>query len=118
MELDFSAVEQGLNIVAVLHTFNPQGGLFYNTSGINAAPATPGGPMRVVIPFAATPFNFSQVDGVFFEIDRAGSAAGNHYVLDEVRLVSTVPEPHSIWLMAVGLACAGACMKRRRAAHG
>ncbi len=94
------------------------GGLFYNTAGINAAPATPGGPMRVVIPFAATPFNFNQVDGVFFEIDRAGSATGNHCVLDEVRLVSAVPEPHSIWLMAVGLACPGACMKRRRAAHG
>jgi hypothetical protein len=118
IELVFSAVDQALNINYTLHTFDPGSGLFYNGAGINAAPATPGGPMSVVIPFAATAFNFNQVDGVFFEIDRSGSSPGNHYVLDEVRFVTSVPEPHSFWLMSVGLVGAGACVRRRRGARG
>jgi len=105
IELDFGAVDQVLNINYTLYTAAPGSGLFYNSAGVNAAPGTPGGPLTVLIPFSGTAFNFNQVDGVFFEIDRSGSARGNRYVLNSAHFVTMpVPEPQTAFLCLTGLA--------------
>jgi hypothetical protein len=116
IELDFASVAQALNINYTLYTANAGGGLPYNGAGINVAPATAGGPVTVIIPFASTAFNFSQVDGVAFLIDRSGSATGNKYVLSSAHFVTTtVPEASSVLMMLAGVGVLGAALRRRSA---
>jgi len=121
-----SAVNQGLNLVVTLFTaaphLRPDGTpLYYLESGLNLSPATPGGPMvanlfldgRNPIAAADAPyFNFSQVDGVFFEIDRSGFSQGNRYSLDTLQFTQAVPEPASYALMGAGLLLVA--LRRRR----
>lgn len=106
IQFNFISVDKPLNINYVLYTSDPGAGLYYNSAGINIAPSSPGAALSVTIPFAASAFNFSKVDGVFLEIDRSGFSTGNAYELDSVRFVTaSVPEPQT-WalLLAGGLA--------------
>lgn len=106
IQFNFISVGKPLNINYVLYTSDPGAGLYYNSAGINVGPSSPSAALSVTIPFAASAFNFSKVDGVFLEIDRSGSSVGNAYELDSVRFVTaSVPEPQT-WalLLAGGLA--------------
>ena len=114
----FPNVDLGLNVVVTLFTAAPKllpngQPLYYLTSGVNLAPATVGGPMvadlffdaRNPIASANTPyFNFKEVDGIFFEIDRSGFSTGNRYSLDKLQFVQVVPEPAPAALWLGGLA--------------
>jgi MYXO-CTERM domain-containing protein len=115
---DFSSVSTTLNINVILYTanpLNPATPLYYSTVGVNVAPTVAGGPLTFDLPFALSdPFNFAQVDGILFEINRANDATGVSYKLDTFSLVSSVPEPTPIALWAAGLAAMLFLGRRRR----
>jgi hypothetical protein len=104
---DFTSVSSTLNINVILYTaapLNPGSPLYYSTVGVNVAPAVPGGPLSFDLPFAlGDAFNFGQVDGILFEINRANDGTGISYNLDKFSLVSSVPEPAGWALWAAGL---------------
>ena len=114
----FPSVNLGLNVVVTLFTAAPKllpngQPLYYLTSGVNLAPAIVGGPMVADLFFdARNPsasanapyFNFNQVDGIFFEIDRSGFSTGNRYSLDKLQFAQVVPEPAQAALWLGGLA--------------
>ena len=125
---EFSAVEQGtLNLNVVLYTSAPymlpdNTPLYYLQSGINFGPDTAGGPMVADLflnhlnphaaPYAPY-FNFSQVDGIVFLIDRSGGSEGNAYTLDTLLFAQAVPEPAEYMLMLAGLALLAGVARRR-----
>ncbi len=123
----FSGVGKGLNVVVTLFTraphLMPNGQpLYYLESGVNMTPATPGGPMTADLffdsrnPIAGTVapyFNFSQVDGIFFEIDRSGFAPGDSYALDTLQFTQAVPEPAAPLMLLAGLVLLAAFARRR-----
>jgi uncharacterized protein (TIGR03382 family) len=115
---DFSSVSTVLNINVILYTanpLNPATPLYYSTVGVNVAPAVAGGPLTFDLPFGLSdPFNFGQVDGILFEINRANDATGVSYKLDTFSLVSSVPEPTPMALWAAGLAAMVFLGRRRR----
>jgi hypothetical protein len=114
---DFSSVSSTLNINVILYTanpLNPVNPLYYSTVGVNVAPVVAGGPLSFDLPFFLTdPFNYGQVDGILFEINRANDGTGISYNLDKFSLVSSVPEPGSaaLWL---GGAAAMLVLRRRK----
>jgi hypothetical protein len=114
---DFTSVSSTLNINVILYTANPLNPvtpLYYSTVGANVAPAVPGGPLSFDLPFFMTdPFNYGQVDGILFEINRANGGTGIAYNLDKFSLVSSVPEPGSLPLWFSG-AAAMVFVRRRR----
>ncbi len=130
---EFSSVDRVVNLNVTLYTSAPRLGsdginpLFYLSSGINIAPATLGGAVNahlllnsfnsIAAPEAAF-FNFAQVDGVQFLIDRSNDtniATGNRYTLDRLSFIPTaVPEPAEYALMLVGLAGVAGVARRRR----
>ena len=116
---EFSDLKFGLNLNVVLYTSAPHlmpdgTPLYYLQSGINLAPAIEGGPVvadllldtRNPLASYAPYFNFSQVDGIFFVIDRSGYSVGNKYLLDTLVFTQSVPEPSSYLLMLLGLVLA------------
>ena len=127
---EFGAVAQGtLNLNVVLYTSAPylqpdDTPLYYLQSGINFGPDTPGGPMVADLflnhlnphaaPFAPY-FNFSQVDGIVFLIDRSGGSEGNAYTLDTLLFAQAVPEPAEYVLMLAGLVLVAGAAQRRSA---
>ncbi|MFN9103633.1 MAG: PEP-CTERM sorting domain-containing protein, partial [Betaproteobacteria bacterium] len=120
-ELVFRGVQLAMNINVTLYTANPldpDNPLYYSTMGVNAAPATPGGAITVILPFAATPgFNFGDVDGISLVLNRAiGPLTGNGYTLDSFSLVTAVPEPGSAVLMLGGALLLASRLRRRAAA--
>jgi hypothetical protein len=127
LRAEFSGVGAALNVVAVLYTsaplLQPDGSpLYYLTTALNAAPASPDGDMTVDLlldarnVFASNSafFNFAQVDGIVFLVDRSGSALGNHYQLDSLQFTQAVPEPASLWLLLTGLGLGGLGALQRR----
>jgi hypothetical protein len=115
---DFSSVSTTLNINVVLYTanpLNPASPLYYSTVGVNVAPAVPGGPLSFDLPFASSdPFNFAQVDGIVFLINRANDATGVSYTLDTFSLVNSVPEPGPLALWMTSLVAVVLVRKMRR----
>ena len=118
--MDFSGVSTVLNLNVVMYTaapLDPMAPLYYTTVGMNVAPATPGGPMHVELPFAlGDPFNFGQIDGIVLIINRANNATNVAFNLDSFSLVSTVPEPGPGLMLAAGLGIVGWLQRRRRTA--
>ena len=125
---EFSGVGQGLNLNVVLYTSAPNllpdnTPLYYLQSGINIGPGAPGDPLTadlflnalnpIASPFAPY-FNFSQVDGIVFLIDRSGSNPGNAYALDTLLFAQVVPEPSEWMLMLGGLALMLGVARRRK----
>jgi hypothetical protein len=104
---DFTSVSTALNINVVMYTanpLNPASPLYYSTVGVNVAPAVPGGALSFDLPFALSdPFNYAQVDGIVFLINRANDATGVSYTLDTFSLVTSVPEPGTVALWLAGL---------------
>lgn len=117
-QIDFTGVSQYSNLIAVLYTSAPLDAgnpLYYTTAAVNAAPAVPGGPMSVTLPFTGDPnFNWSRVDGILLEIDRANSATNLSWNLDRLALVTVVPEPGAGALLLAGLAVVGWMLRRQR----
>ncbi len=117
-ELVFKGVQLAMNINVVLYTANPldpTNPLYYSTVGVNVAPAYPGGPVTVTLPFASAPdFNFGDVDGISLVLNRAiGPLTGNGYTLDSFSLVTAVPEPGSAVLMLGGALLLASRLRRR-----
>jgi len=117
--LDFSGYSSVLNLNVVLYTANPLdpgAPLYYSTVGVNVAPAAPGGPMVVDLPFdTLNPgFNFAQVDGIAVVINRANGATNVSWTLDSFSLVSAVPEPTPAALLLAGIGVLG-WLRRRQA---
>jgi hypothetical protein len=115
---DFTSVSTTLNINVVMYTanpLNPASPLYYSTVGVNVAPAVPGGPLSFDLPFLGTdPFNYAQVDGIVFLINRANDATGVSYTLDSFSLVSSVPEPGPLALWLAGISAMVWLRKTRR----
>lgn len=108
--IDFQAVSQVLNIAVTLYTAAPLDAAnplpsYYTTTGINVAAPMGGGPLSVLLPFAAGPgFNLGQVDGMVLLINRAvGNVTQNAYNLDSVGVVSSVPDAPASALLLSGL---------------
>jgi hypothetical protein len=116
--IDFTSVAIAMNINVVLYTsapLNPGSPLYYTASGINVAPAVPGGPVSVLLPMSNDPaFNYAQVDGIVLVLNRAiGNVTNNSFVLDNFAFTSSVPEPKHATLMLAGLAVMGWLRVRR-----
>ncbi|MBL8305494.1 MAG: PEP-CTERM sorting domain-containing protein [Rubrivivax sp.] len=105
---EFTGVSDVLNVIAVMYThapLDPVTPLYYTTAAVNQAPAVAGGTMDVILPFTASdPFNFAQVDGIVFLINRSNATTNVSYNLDRFSLVSAVPEPTPAWLLLGGAA--------------
>lgn len=115
IQFNFISVNQALNINYELYSSNPGAGLYYNSAGVNVAPGSPGSALSVLIPFSASAFDFSQVDGVTLLIDRSGSSLGNAYELDSVRFVTAaVPEPQTWALLLAGVMAMAVVMRQIR----
>lgn len=119
--MDFTGVSTTLNLNVVMYTaspLDPAVPLYYTTVGVNVAPASPGGPLHVELPFAlGDPFNFGQIDGIVLVINRANGATNVAFNLDSFSLVSTVPEPGPALSLAAGLVMLGWLQRRRRSAR-
>jgi len=111
LKASFSQVNHTLNLVAGLYTASPlAGGGSYWTGEINLTPAVSGGSATGDLLFGAGSgqnFNFGQVDGIVFIIDRAAQADGNIYSLTTLQFAQAVPEPASAGLLMAGLAAIG-----------
>ncbi len=118
--MDFTGVSTTLNLNVVMYTaspLDPMAPLYYTTVGMNVAPAAPGAPLHVELPFAlGVPFNFGQIDGIVLIINRANNATNVAFNLDSFSLVSTVPEPGPALTLAAGLAMLAWVQRRRRSA--
>jgi hypothetical protein len=116
----FTSISSALNINVIMYTSNPLNPLspqYYSTVGVNVAPLVPGGPLTFDLPFYLTdPFNYGQVDGIVFLINRANDATGISYVLDTFSLVTAVPEPAPIAMWVAGLGALVWLRKRRSTA--
>jgi len=119
--MDFTGVSTTLNLNVVMYTaapLDPMAPLYYTTVGVNVAPAAPGAPLHVELPFAlGAPFNFGQIDGIVLIVNRANSATNVAFNLDSFSLVSTVPEPGPALTLAAGLAMLSWLQRRRRSAQ-
>jgi hypothetical protein len=117
---DFTSISSVLNINVIMYTsnpLNPLAPLYYSTVGVNVAPLVPGGPLIFDLPFYLTdPFNYGQVDGIVFLINRANDATGISYVLNTFSLVTAVPEPAPVAMWVAGLGALVWLRKRRQAA--
>jgi hypothetical protein len=117
LQASFSQANHTLNLIAGLYTSNPlPGGFYYWTGEINLAPAVSGGPVTGNLPFTggnAQNFNFGQVDGLVFIVDRAAQADGNAYSLTSLQFAQAVPEPASAGMLLAGMAAIGLWRRRR-----
>lgn len=123
--IDFQAATKPLNLVVTLYTAAPLDlasalPSYYTTVGVNVAPPAGGGPLSVLLPFAASPgFNFAQVDGVALLINRAvGNVTQNAYNLDRLAVVSSVPDAPAPLLLLSGLGALCWLARWRRLVHG
>ncbi len=120
--LDFSGIAQQMNINIVMYSSTPLDAdaaspTYYTAAAVNVAPHMPGGPLSVVLPFAALAggFNFSSVDGVVLVLNRAvGGVTNNAFNVDSFALVSTVPENPTAALVLAGLGVVALVSRRRR----
>jgi hypothetical protein len=120
---DFQAVfaksNKAMNLIVGFYTTNPLPGtgLYYWDGQVTVTPSVPGGPVTGDMLFTggdAEHFNFSQVDGIFFIIDRGAVASGNSYDLSTLQFTQAVPEPSTYALLLAGLGVMGVCARRSR----
>lgn len=112
LRVNFSSLAKPINLIVSFYTSNPlpaPGGTYYLDGEITLNPAAGGGPVSGDILFKGADanmppgvFNFAQVDGVAFIVDRAQSDGGNSYQLTSLSFAQAVPEPPSVALLAVG----------------
>jgi hypothetical protein len=118
----FRSADRGLNLIVSFYTANPHlnangDPLYYWDGELDIAPAVPGGPVMADLRFTggdAEHFNFSQVDGIFFLIDRATAVTDNAYDLNLLQFIHVVPEPGTAGLLLAGLLVGGFARRRRR----
>ena len=120
LTFDFSGSQYGINVNVTYYTsapLDPTTPLYYSGAGVNIGPATPGGPLTFDLGVGINPaFNWQQVDGIVFTINRAGGEAGASYTLDTLTFTTAVPEPHSLALLLAGLGVVVSVARRRAAA--
>jgi hypothetical protein len=117
----FSSSALGLNLIVGFYTTNPHldalgNPLYYWDGEMDISPGVPGGPVTANLGFTggdAEHFNFSQVDGIVFIIDRTSNVFGNSYDLSSLQFTQTVPEPAPAALLLAGI-LAAACARRLR----
>ena len=106
LAFDFKTASDSLNLVFTLFTrapLDPLNPIYYATQGINVAPPPPGTPMTAWVVFDKRPeFNWAQVDGIAVLVNRANPVPGTSYRLEGLSFVSSVPEPHAVWLLLAG----------------
>jgi len=126
LKVSFSHLDKPINLVVGFYTSNPvpgSGPLYYWDGELNLSPAPGGGAITADFRFkdldkypgstTADQFNFAQVDGIVFIIDRAAIADGNSYSLTKLSFTQAVPEPASAALMLAGVASLVAWRRRR-----
>ena len=102
----FASAATETNLIVGLYTSAPTGGLSFWTGEINVAPAVASGPVVGTFLFndpTAAQFNFSQVDGVVFIVDRAANVPGDSYSLSQLTFIDAVPEPPAGLILICGL---------------
>lgn len=112
LHVSFASLAKPINLVIHFYTSNPvaaPGAIYYLNGEITLNPAADGGAVSGDILFKGADadlapglFNFAQVDGLAFIIDRAGSTDGNSYQLASLSFTQAVPEPASAALLLAG----------------
>jgi hypothetical protein len=118
-EAVFAKSNKAVNLVVGFYTTKPLPGtgLYYWDGEVTVAHSVPGGSVTGDMLFTgndAEHFNFSQVDGIFFVIDRAAAETGNSYDLSTLLFTQAVPEPSTYALLLAGFGVIGACAWRPR----
>ena len=117
--LPISKSNKAVNLIVGFYATTPLPGtgLYYWDGEVTVTPSVPGGPVTGDMLFTgndAEHFNFSQVDGIFFVIDRAAAETGNSYDLSALQFTQAVPEPSAYALLLAGLGVMVACARRPR----
>ena len=113
LRVGFASLAKPVNLIVSFYTSHPLAGsgpLYYQDGEITLNPAAGGGAVSGNILFKGADanqpaglFNFAQVDGIAFIVDRAGSADGNSYQLSSLSFTQAVPEPASAALLIAGV---------------
>jgi hypothetical protein len=102
-----------LDLIISVYTSKPlaaPGATYYLDGEVTLNPAAGGGPVSGNILFKGADanmppglFNFAQVDGLAFIVDRAAVPDGNGYQLTNLSFTQAVPEPASAALLGAGV---------------
>ncbi len=112
LRVSFASLAKPINLIVSFYTSNPvaaPGATYYLNGEITLNPAAGGGPVSGNILFKGADanmpaglFNFAQVDGIAFIVDRATGPDGNSYQLTNLSFTQAVPEPASAALLLAG----------------
>lgn len=113
LHVSFASLAKPINLIISFYTSAPlaaAGATYYLNGEITLNPAAGGGPVSGNILFKGADanmppglFNFSQVDGLAFIVDRAAGPDGNSYQLTSLSFTQAVPEPASAALLLAGI---------------
>jgi hypothetical protein len=113
LRVSFASLVKPINLIVSFYTSNPLAGsgpLYYQDGEITLNPAAGGGAVSGDILFKGADanqpsglFNFAQVDGIAFIVDRAATPDGNSYQLTSLSFTQAVPEPASAALLLAGV---------------
>lgn len=131
LRVTFANLQGPVNLLVGFYSSVPgSDGLYYWNGEENYTPAQPGGPATVDLLFKGrdqyqsgyppvyrdpSRYDFADVDGIVFIVDRAAQSTGNDYTITNLSFTSAVPEP-SEWVMSsVAVGLLGWLARRRRA---
>jgi hypothetical protein len=113
LRVSFSSLAKPINLIISFYTSKPlaaPGATYYLDGEVTLNPAAGGGPVSGNILFKGADanmppglFNFAQVDGLAFIVDRAAVPDGNGYQLTNLSFTQAVPEPASAALLGAGV---------------